>query len=113
MTGRQTNTKAKINVYQPDNWNDVWSESNLSFVTFHSVANAGTAPGSPKQCYAYGILITFTTSLSANHGWRNFQIFIEDPNNDSSGRGRIFVRSHNANYGTWKIFTGSDIESVH
>lgn len=112
MVGRQTNTKIKINLEMLPNWNDVWSVSNHEFVIVHVVYNAGTAIGSPKQCYPYGILITVTSTTSVKNGWQNFQIFIEDTVNNGSETGNIFVRSNNASSSTWKKFSGTNIGIV-
>lgn len=106
------NTKIKINLEMLPNWNDVWSVSNHEFVIVHVVYNAGTAIGSPKQCYPYGILITVTSTTSVKNGWQNFQIFIEDTVNNGSETGNIFVRSNNASSSTWKKFSGTNIGIV-
>ena len=108
----QTNTKIKINLEMLPNWNDVWSVSNHEFVIVHVVYNAGTAIGSPKQCYPYGILITVTSTTSVKNGWQNFQIFIEDTVNNGSETGNIFVRSNNASSSMWKKFSGTNIGIV-
>lgn len=106
------NTKIKINLEMLPNWNDVWSVSNHEFVIVHVVYNAGTAIGSPKQCYPYGILITVTSTTSVKNGWQNFQIFIEDTVNNGSETGNIFVRSNNASSSMWKKFSGTNIGIV-
>lgn len=110
MTGRQTNTKMKISLESPDNWNDLWTESNTP-LAFYSVTNAGKATGSPKECYAFGLLIVFTVDISTYYsGWRNIQIYIEDSSNGNSDRGRIYIRSNNKGNTGWKLFTGSKID---
>lgn len=109
---KQINTKIKINLEMLPNWNDVWSVSNHEFVIVHVVYNAGTAIGSPKQCYPYGILITVTSTTSVKNGWQNFQIFIEDTVNNGGETGNIFVRSNNASSSTWKKFSGTNIGIV-
>lgn len=104
------NTKMKISLESPDNWNDLWTESNTPFA-FYSVINAGKATGSPKECYAFGLLIVFTADISTYYsGWRNIQIYIEDSSNGNSDRGRIYIRSNNRDNTGWKLFTGSKID---
>ena len=104
------NTKAKIRLESPNNWNDLWNESNTPF-GFYSITNAGTATGSPKECYAYGFLIVFTADISTYYsGWRNIQIYIEDSSNGNSDRGRIYIRSNNRDNTGWKLLTGSAID---
>ena len=104
------NTKMKISLESPDNWNDLWTESNTPFA-FYSVTNAGKATGSPKECYAFGLLIVFTADISTYYsGWRNIQIYIEDSSNGNSDRGRIYIRSNNRDNTGWKLFTGSKID---
>ena len=107
---RWINTKMKISLESPDNWNDLWTESNTPFA-FYSVTNAGKATGSPKECYAFGLLIVFTADISTYYsGWRNIQIYIEDSSNGNSDRGRIYIRSNNRDNTGWKLFTGSKID---
>lgn len=107
---RRINTKMKISLESPDNWNDLWTESNTPFA-FYSVTNAGKATGSPKECYAFGLLIVFTADISTYYsGWRNIQIYIEDSSNGNSDRGRIYIRSNNRDNTGWKLFTGSKID---
>lgn len=104
------NTKMKISLESPDSWNDLWTESNTP-LAFYSVTNAGKATGSPKECYAFGLLIVFTVDISTYYsGWRNIQIYIEDSSNGNSDRGRIYIRSNNKGNTGWKLFTGSKID---
>lgn len=103
--------KFNIQITVLADWNKYWSTKYMPFGLF-SVDNAGIASNSPKNCYRYGFLMVFTTSLATGSEWRNTQIYIEDNGNGEDNRGRIFIRTGNSASGGWKIFVGTKIDYV-